>query len=171
MTETVIKSYPASRRCVWDTWKYFVYATPLALYAVPDSIHDIFGVDLTGGWMGDRDPVGAGHAVLAGLPIYVFGFLAGLQYFFIRPQAALTVTDSYIGKYFKWMLPKRKIHWGDIESVQKSMNEDGDEELVIIAAGNEHKIKSSFLLTGISDLTQEIEKRGFSISNEATRSV
>lgn len=171
MTVPAAKTYPASRKCVWHTWKYFVYATPVLLYAVPDSVHDIFGVDLTGGWMGDRDPVGAGYAVLVGLPIYLFGFLAGLAYYFFRPHVALTITDDHIEKYFMWMLPKSKIRWGDIESVQRSINENGDEELVIFAAGNEHKVTSSFLRTGFSDFTQEIEKRGFSISNHVIRSV
>lgn len=165
MTVPGEKTYPASRKCVWYTWKYFVYAAPLFLYAVPNSIHNIFGVDLTGGWMGDRDPVGSGYVVLVGLPIYLFGFLAGLEYYFFRPHVALTITDEHIERYFKWMLPRRKICWGDIESIQRSINENGDEELYIISAGDEYRIKSSFLRTGFSDFTHEIEKRGFSISS------
>ena len=121
--------------------------------------------------MGDRNPVGAGYAVLIGLPIYVLSFLAGFEYYFFRPHVALSITDEHIEKHFKWMLPKRKIRWGDIESVQKSIIENGDEELIIVAAGKEYRIKSSFLRTGFSDVANEIEKRGFSISSEATRTI
>lgn len=143
--------------------------TPLFLYAVPASIHNIFGVDLTGGWMGDRDPVGAGYGVLVGLPIYLFGFFAGLEYYFFRPHAALAVTDEYIEKSFKWMFPKRKIRWGDIESVHRLSHDIGDEELIIIASGNEFRITSSSLRAGFADFIDEVEARGFSISKEVIR--
>ncbi len=59
----------------------FVISLPLMLYAFPTAINNIFGIDLTGGWMGQRDPVGAGYAVVLGSPIYVYHFFKSISDF------------------------------------------------------------------------------------------
>jgi hypothetical protein len=57
----------------------FAVFLPLMLYAFPTSINNIFGIDLTGGWMGERDPVGAGYVVVLGSPIYVYHFFRSVS--------------------------------------------------------------------------------------------
>ena len=53
---------------------FFSLSLPIMAYAFLTTVNDIFGVDLTGRWMGERDPVGAGYVVILGSPIYIYLF-------------------------------------------------------------------------------------------------
>lgn len=62
----------------------FSMSLPVAIYAFLTSLNDVFGIDLTGTWMGERDPVGAGYTVLFGFPIYVYYLFKALLEFVRR---------------------------------------------------------------------------------------
>lgn len=74
MSEEISPKHKAFRKVV-----IFIISLPLMLYAFPAAVNNIFGIDLTGGWMGQRDPVGAGYVVVLGSPIYVYHFVKSIS--------------------------------------------------------------------------------------------
>ena len=48
----------AGRKFLQRRLLILLVSLPLLVYGVPDAINNVFGYDLTGGMMGDRDPLG-----------------------------------------------------------------------------------------------------------------
>ena len=89
-----ITSIPASRTYLRKKWSLLFLLAPVLIYAVLTTVNDLFGIDFTGGWMGDRDPVAAGYLVLAFSPFYVLSLAKGIREICISPPDYLVLATD-----------------------------------------------------------------------------
>ena len=126
----------ATRDYVWHKWRIFILFIPVVAYAILTSINNIFGVDFTNGWMGDRDPVGAGYVLLAGTPFFAYSLFRCLQEVFLQTPNILILSDwgVVIKRY-----PKRQYPWESVNQIR--LLSDGREPELAIFLQNEKEAR------------------------------
>jgi len=117
----------ATRDYVWHKWRIFILFIPVVAYAILTSINNIVGVDLTNGWLGDRDPVGAGYALLAGTPFLAYSLYRCLREVFYQTPDMLVLSDwGVVVKRY----PKRQYPWESIIHI-RLLSDGGEPELAV----------------------------------------
>ncbi|MDJ0919604.1 MAG: hypothetical protein QNI84_00625 [Henriciella sp.] len=141
-------------------WALYLLLCPVFLYALFTSINNIFGLDLTGGWMGSRDPVGAGYVVILGSPFYFAGVINGLRETFVSAPKYLLVTPETIEVHQR---PKAQIRREKISSV--AINNQGERRILEIRLQNEppQEIRLDFLDCSEHQLLRMLEDSGYPI--------
>lgn len=154
--ETNSNTYKTSKKHIWRKRKYLFLFFPLVVYAVLTSLNNAFGIDLTLGLMGDREPVGAGYTVLLFLPFYLVGLAKGTFELFVRRPRAITLSPT---GFVKHTTPKRSLSWSDIKLV-RTKSEEGIAAIEIVEkSGRETRIQADELDAALSDLITELGTR------------
>ncbi|MEM7329892.1 MAG: hypothetical protein AAF437_14200 [Pseudomonadota bacterium] len=132
----------ATRTYVWYKWRVFILLIPVVAYAILTSINNIFGVDLTNGWMGGRDPVGAGYAVLAGTPMLAYSLYQCVDEVFVRTPELLRLSKwgVVINRY-----PQRKLPWDSVTKIRILSGGDEPELVIFFQNSKEVKVPTRFL--------------------------
>lgn len=117
----------ATRAYVWHKWRVFILFIPVIAYAILTAINNIFGIDFTNGWMGVRDPVGAGYAVLIGTPLVAYSLYRCAEDIFVRTPNLLQLSDwgIVVNCY-----PRRKQTWESVSHI-RILGVGNESELVI----------------------------------------
>lgn len=96
----------------------YLIALPVMIYASLIAMHNLFGIDLSGGWLGEPRSASSGQqgAVLMGLPTYFFFFgKTILQYCRGNPRRYFLIDDTCV----RIIEPlKRSIPWSKIEEIR-----------------------------------------------------
>lgn len=113
------------------------------------TINDLFGIDITGGYMGERDPVTAGYLVLILAPAYLLAVVRCIREFCIASPIYLSLSNAefqiHQGK-------KEKIAWFHIEYIRFDIEENSEKLVVGKKDGTQLTVPITFLCSDIAEL-------------------
>lgn len=111
LKENYISIYASSEYCK-RVYLPLLLIIPIYIYGVLTTVNDLTGWDLTGGLMGQRNPVTAGYVVLFGSPMYLwYTWKAARAYFVKRPEYIRVSHESVL-----ILLPRRLVEFKKSET-------------------------------------------------------
>lgn len=155
----------ASQLYAWRRSRWLVLTAPIVVYGFLTVLHNMYGVDVTGGWLGTSHSHPAHLTVLVASPFFFMLQMRALRDLLFRHPKYLQFSES---KFTLWLPERRDYYWNCIVDV--SISESGVELIVRVKEPNKNKpdkisIPVEHLDATIAKLARSFEAHGLQVAN------